>query len=57
MRIAVPLMPDVALAYGRAMRDMARECQALQDELDELDPEEIADRIHAIQKRFAAQTN
>lgn len=56
-QVAVPMMPEVAIQYGRAMRDMARECQALQDELDELAPEELQDRMVAIQKRFAAQTN
>jgi hypothetical protein len=56
-QIAVPMTPDVAIAYGRAMRDMAREAQTLQDELDDLDPEEIKDRLIAIQKRYAAQTN
>ena len=56
-QVAVPMTPDVAIAYGRAMRDMAREAQTLQDELDDLDPEEIKDRILSIQKRYAAQTN
>jgi hypothetical protein len=56
-QVAVPVMPDVAIAFSRSMRDMARECQALQDELDELEPEEIQDRIIAIQRRFAAQAN
>ena len=56
-QVAVPMTPDVAIAFGRAMRDMAREAQTLQDELDDLDPEEIKDRLIAIQKRYAAQTN
>ena len=56
-QVAVPMTPDVAIAYARAMREMAREAQVLQDELDDLDPEEIQDRLIAIQKRYAAQTN
>jgi hypothetical protein len=56
-QVAVPMMPDVAIAYARAMREMAREAQALQDELDELSPEELQDRLIAIQKRYAAQAN
>jgi hypothetical protein len=56
-QVAVPMTPDVAIAYGRAMRDMARECQTLQDELDELEPEQVNDRLIAIQKRYAAQAN
>ena len=37
-QVAVPMTPDVAIAFGRAMRDMAREAQGLQDELDDLEP-------------------
>ena len=55
--MAVPMTPDVAIAYGRAMRNMAREAQKLQDEIDDLSPEELQDRLVAIQKRYSAQTN
>lgn len=50
---AVPIAPEVARHIGRSMRDMSREADVLQDELDDLDPEEIADRIVAIQRRFS----
>jgi len=55
--ISVPMTPDVAISFGRGMRDMAREAQGLQDELDDLDPEEVHDRLWAIQARFAADRN
>src|SRR5580765_5942816 len=45
-QIAVPMTPDVA-----------REAQSLQDELEDLSVEELQDRLVAIQKRYAAQTN
>jgi hypothetical protein len=51
----VAATPDVAIAFGRSMRDMAREAQALQDELDDLDPEEILDRLVAIRQRYEAR--
>jgi hypothetical protein len=51
---AVPIMPDVARALGRSMRDMSREADKLQDELSDLDPEEIGDRLAAIRNRYAA---
>ena len=51
---AVPIAPEVARHVGRSMRDMSREADVLQDELDDLDPEEIADRIIAIQRRFTS---
>lgn len=50
--VAVPIMPDVARHLGRSMRDMSREADRLQDELDDLDPEEITDRLVAIQGRY-----
>ena len=56
-QVAVPMTPDVAIAYGKAMRELAREAQTLQDEIEDLDPEELADRLIAIQKRYAAQAN
>jgi len=56
-QVAVPMTPDVAIGFGRAMRDMAREAQSLQDEIDDLSPEELQDRLVAIQKRYAAQAN
>ena len=56
-QFTVPMTPDVAIAFGRGMREMAREAQILQDELDDLDPEEVHDRLWAIQARFAADRN
>jgi hypothetical protein len=49
---AVPIMPDVARHIGRSLRDMSREADKLQDELDDLDPEEIQDRLVTIQNRY-----
>lgn len=51
----VGLMPEVARHFGRSMRDMSREADMLQDELDDLDPEEIQDRLTAIRNRYEAQ--
>jgi len=51
----VAMTPDVAIALGRSMRDMSREAQQLQDELDDLDPEEIQDRLTAIRQRYEAR--
>jgi hypothetical protein len=51
--IAVSMMPEVAIHFGRSIRDLAREAQKLQDELDELDPEEVIDRLAAIQHRYS----
>lgn len=48
----VSLTTDVALHFGRSIRDLAREAAKLQDELDDLDPEEITDRLTAIQDRY-----
>lgn len=56
-QVAVPMTPEVAIAYSRAMREMAREAQTLQDELEGLSTEELQDRLVAIQKRYAAQAN
>jgi hypothetical protein len=50
---AVSVGPEVARHFGRSIRDMSREAETLQDELDDLDPEEIADRLHAIRQRFS----
>lgn len=50
---AVSMMPEVAIHFGRSIRDLAREAQKLQDELDDLDPEEITDRLAAIQQRYS----
>jgi hypothetical protein len=52
--IAVSMMPEMAIHFGRSIRDLARESQKLQDELDDLDPEEIVDRLHAIQGRYGS---
>jgi len=51
-QVAVPMTPEVALAFSRTMRSMAREAQTLQDELEDLSPEEIPDRLAAIQRRY-----
>jgi hypothetical protein len=56
-QVAVPLMPDVAIAYGKAMQHMAVEARALQTELDTLGPEEVQARLKDIQQRYAAQNN
>jgi hypothetical protein len=53
---AVSLTPEVAIFFGRSIRNLAREAQQLQDELDDLDPEEIVDRLTAIQNRYGATT-
>lgn len=50
----VAMTPDVARHLGRTMRDMSREAEVLQDELDDLDPEEIEDRLAAIRHRYQA---
>jgi hypothetical protein len=55
--VAVPVTPDVALAFARGMKEMAREAQVLQDEIEDLSAEELQDRLTAIQNRFAAETN
>lgn len=49
---AVALSPEVARHVGRTARELSREADKLQDELDDLDPEEIKDRLMAIQKRY-----
>lgn len=49
----VSMPPDVALHFGRTIRDLSRDAQRLQDELDDLDPEEITDRLVAIRTRHA----
>jgi hypothetical protein len=49
---AVALSPEVARHVGRTARDLSREADKLQDELDDLDPEEIMDRLTAIQARY-----
>jgi len=49
---AVALSPEVARHVGRTARDLSREADKLQDELDDLDPEEITDRLTAIQNRY-----
>jgi hypothetical protein len=51
-QVAVPMTPEVALAFSRTMREMAREAQTLQDEMEDLSPEEIPDRLMAIQNRY-----
>jgi hypothetical protein len=51
----VAMMPEIARHFGRSIRDMSREADMLQDELDDLDPEEIQDRLAAIRRRYAAQ--
>jgi hypothetical protein len=56
-QVAVPMTPSVAIAYGRAMREMAREAQSLQEELDDLTPEALQTRLLDIQKRYTAQSN
>lgn len=50
---AVPIMPEVARHLGRTMREMSREADRLKDELEDLDPEEIEDRLHAIRQRYS----
>jgi len=52
--VAVPVSPEVARHFGRSLRDMSREADRLQDELEDLDPEEIGDRLTAIRNRYAA---
>lgn len=52
---AVAMGPEVARHYGRSVRDMSREAEALQDELDDLDPEEVEDRLTAIRQRMASR--
>ena len=52
--VGVSMMPDVARAFGRAMRDMSREADMLQDELEDLDPEEKQDRLASIVRRYGA---
>jgi hypothetical protein len=53
-QVGVPMSPEIALSYSREMRKMAREAQNLQDELEDLDPEEIVDRLQAIQQRYSS---
>lgn len=48
----VGLSPEVARHVGRSIRGMSREADTLQDELDDLDPEEINDRLLAIHQRY-----
>lgn len=48
----VAMTTDIARHFGRSCRDLSREADKLQDELDDLDPEEIADRLEAIRKRY-----
>lgn len=48
----VGISPEVARHIGRSIRGMSREADTLQDELDDLDPEEIVDRLKAIQARY-----
>jgi hypothetical protein len=48
----VGLSPEVARHIGRSIRDLSREADKLQDELDDLDPEEVVDRLKAIQARY-----
>lgn len=48
----VAMTTDIARHFGRSIRDLSREADTLQDELDDLDPEEIADRLEAIRKRY-----
>jgi hypothetical protein len=49
---AVALSPEVARHVGRSIRGLSREADTLQDELDDLEPEEIVDRLTAIQARY-----
>ena len=56
-QFAIPMSPEVAISFGRMAREMAREAQTLQDEIEDLDPEEIVDRLQAIQNRYAAPSN
>jgi len=53
--IAVPMTPEIALAFARSMKEMAREAQMLQDEIEDLSAEELQDRLVAIQNRFASE--
>jgi prefoldin subunit 5 len=48
----VGLSPEVARHVGRSIRGLSREADMLQDELDDLDPEEIVDRLEAIHRRY-----
>jgi len=48
----VAMTTDVARHFGRSARDLSREADTLQDELDDLDPEEIQDRLTAIRNRY-----
>jgi len=52
--VAVPVAPEVARHFGRSLRDMSREADRLQDELEDLDPEEVTDRLAAIRNRYEA---
>lgn len=52
--VGVSMTPDVARAFGRAMRDMSREADVLYDELEDLDPEERQDRLASIINRYGS---
>lgn len=56
-QVAVPMTPEIALAYAKGMVDMAREAQDLQEELDTLAPGDLQERLLDIQKKFAAPNN
>jgi hypothetical protein len=49
---AVALSPEIARHFGRTARELSREADKLQDELDDLDKEEVVDRLVAIQNRY-----
>lgn len=49
---AVALSPEVARHFGRSARELSREADKLQDELDDLDQEEVVDRLRSIQNRY-----
>ena len=54
---AVSMIPEIAKTFGRAMRDMSREAEALQFELADLDPEEVHERLNDIRMRHATRTS
>ena len=57
VRLGVPLMPNEARNFAAAMVNMSYECDRLRQELMDLSPEEIQQRLRLIQDRFAAGTN
>lgn len=52
--ICAPLMPDVARHFARRLREMSRDADKLQDQLGDLSPEELHDRLNAIRNKSVA---